>query len=84
MIWLNGVLTNIELESDKIITDQCPDNCHLCIESCPVKAIKEDTLEMDQKKCGNYAFEGNDFYFTKIKCHTCRTICPKCKGKEDK
>ena len=80
MVWLNGVLLNIELESDKIINDKCPENCNLCIESCPVKAIKHDSPEMDQIKCWKNAFEGNDFYFTKIKCYKCRIVCPKCKG----
>ena len=84
MVWLNGVLTNIELEADNIITDKCPDNCFLCIKNCPVNAIKEDSPEMDQLKCVNHAFEGNEIYFVKIKCHTCRTICPKCKGRKDK
>jgi len=81
MVWLNGILSNIELEADKIITDSCPENCNLCIENCPVKAIKDGSQEIDQLKCFKNAFEGNDFYFTKIKCYKCRTICPKCLGK---
>ena len=84
MVWLEGVLVNIELESDKIIKDECPENCNLCIENCPVKAIKHDSLEMDQQKCWNNAFEGNEIYFTKIKCHKCRTVCPKCLGSKNK
>jgi len=84
MVWLSAVLMNIELEPDKIINGKCPENCNLCIENCPVNAIKKDSLEMDQSVCFNYAFhinEGDEFYF---KCHKCRTICPKCFGNKNK
>jgi hypothetical protein len=49
-----------------------------------VNALKEDNLEMDQRKCWNYAFHANeeeDFY---LKCHKCRTICPNCFGIKNK
>ena len=84
MVWLEGILMNIELEPDKIINGGCPKNCNLCIENCPVKAIKQDSLEIDQQQCWNNAFEGNEIYFTKIKCYRCRTICPKCLGNKNK
>ena len=84
MVWLDGILADIELEADKIIYGECPENCNLCVEICPVNAIKHDRLEMDQQKCENYAFNGNDFYFTKINCYKCRTICPKCFGNKNK
>jgi len=82
MIWLTGALINIELESDKMIHDKCPDNCYLCIENCPVDALKKDNLEMDQRKCWSHAFD-NNFYFTNIKCYKCRSICPKCLGNKN-
>jgi epoxyqueuosine reductase QueG len=84
MIWLSAVLANIELEPDKIINKNCPDNCFICIESCPVNAIEEGNLEMEQGKCWDYAFhtnEGESFY---LKCHRCRTICPRCLGTKNK
>jgi len=84
MVWLNGILVNIELDVDKIIDDKCPEKCNLCFEICPSNAIEQGNLEIDQQKCWNYAFEGNDFYFTKINCHKCRTICPKCLGSKNK
>ena len=76
MVWLSSVLTNIELEPDKISDKKCPENCNLCIVNCPVNALKEDNPEMDQGKCWDHAFhtnEGESFYF---KCHKCRTLCP--------
>ena len=81
MVWLDGILVNIELEPGEIINDNCPKNCNLCIENCPAKAIKHDSLELDQQKCWEYAFEGEDFYFKRMICYKCRTICPKCFGK---
>ena len=84
MVWLSAVLVNIELESDKIINEHCPEDCLLCIKSCPVNALKENDLEMDQMKCWDYAFktnEGESFYF---KCNKCRTICPNCLGTKNK
>jgi epoxyqueuosine reductase QueG len=84
MVWLSAVLINIELEPDKIINKNCPEECFLCVKSCPVNALNEDNLEMDQEKCWNYAFhtnEGESFYF---KCHKCRTICPNCLGTKNK
>jgi epoxyqueuosine reductase QueG len=76
MVWLTAVLIDAELEPDNIIDKTCPANCSLCIDSCPVNALKKDNLEMEQLNCRNYAFhinEGEDFYF---KCNKCRTICP--------
>jgi len=84
MVWLDGILVNIDLEADKILNDKCPENCNLCIEICPVNAIKKDNLEMEQRKCRENAFEGNEIYFIKIKCHKCRTKCPKCFGSRNK
>jgi epoxyqueuosine reductase QueG len=81
MIWLSAVLTNAEFEPDAIITETCPEGCNLCIDNCPVNAIKRDNQEMDQEACLKYAFHTNErenFYF---KCNKCRTICPKCLGK---
>jgi len=84
MVWLAAVLVNIELEPDRIINKKCPEECFLCIESCPVNALKPDNLEMDQRKCLEYAFhtnEGENFYF---KCNKCRTVCPNCLGTKNR
>jgi len=77
MVWLSAVLADMELEPDKIINEKCPESCNICIENCPVNAIKKDSPEIDQAACYKYAFkvnEGENFYF---KCHKCRTMCPK-------
>lgn len=80
MVWLACVLSNAELEPDKMLDYKCPTDCNLCIDNCPVNAIQKDNPEMDQMKCFKHAFhsnEGEEFYF---KCHICRSICPKCFG----
>ena len=84
MVWLTAVLVNIELDPDKIIDKKCPENCFLCIKSCPVDALKPDNLEMDQGKCWSHAFhtnKGESFYF---KCNQCRTACPNHLGSKNK
>jgi epoxyqueuosine reductase QueG len=44
------VLTDMDLETDKPSKKDCG-NCQLCIEVCPVKAIKENKEDFDQLKC---------------------------------
>ena len=80
MVWLTAVLMNIEIEPDKLITANCPENCFLCIENCPVNAIKKDSPEIDQLKCFGHAYQIKNGGDLQIKCNTCRTICPKCFG----
>jgi len=84
MVWFSAVLANIELEPDNIINKNCPEDCLLCVKSCPVNALKEDSLEMDQMKCFGHSFrtnQGESFY---LKCNKCRTICPNCLGSKNK
>jgi len=44
------VLTNMPLKIDKPIKQNCGD-CKLCLEVCPVQAIKENPLDFDHLKC---------------------------------
>lgn len=80
MIWLGAVITNAEfIPGKKIEKNYCIEDCTLCIDNCPVNAL-DSTPVMNQLKCWNYGFgkeNGGDF---KIKCHTCRSICPLCEG----
>lgn len=75
MIWLSAVLVSVELEPDPIAEyEGCIPNCHICLESCPVKAL--DGVSMDQKKCWDYAFGTYNGGEWRIKCFTCRQVCP--------
>lgn len=79
MVWLSVILTEIELKADKLIENSFCNNCNLCVNACPVQALGE--LEMKQQACYEYAFGGENGGDWKIKCHSCRDICPYCYGK---
>lgn len=80
MVWLGAVITTAELDPDDILENKiCKDSCTLCISNCPVEAIKGDIF-MDQMKCWKYAFGTDNGGEWRIKCFTCRTICPYSKG----
>jgi len=72
MVWLGAVLTELELEPDKMKERICND-CNLCVEACPVNALED--CEVKQMDCWNYAF-GEEKSNWRIRCHKCRDICP--------
>ena len=75
MVWLSAVLTSAELEPDPIAEyTACLPKCRICLESCPVEAL--DGVSMDQKTCWEYAFGTHNGGEWRIKCFTCRKICP--------
>ena len=51
-IFLGEIVTNIELEQDKPLTDSCPD-CGKCVAACPTGALKSDG-SFDATKCISY------------------------------
>jgi epoxyqueuosine reductase len=80
MVWLGAVITSLKLEPDRIQTQNpCPQQCKVCIDSCPVGAI-DGSLFMDQKRCRNFAFGKEDGGEWRIKCFQCRSRCPYSKG----
>ena len=78
MVWLSVILTEAELEADKIIVDSVCNDCNLCVDACPVGAVGEP--ELKQTVCSDYAFGREGKGNWKIKCHRCRDICPYCFG----
>ncbi len=48
-LWLGGVITNMKIDSDPLTKNLCPENCQICIDSCPQSALNGITI--DQKKC---------------------------------
>lgn len=82
MIWLGAVLTEIELEPDRIKESICND-CNLCVEICPAGALEH--MEVNQQRCWDYAFGDNEETQNwEISCHKCRDICPYNLGSENK
>src|ERR1035437_4720874 len=73
-LWLRGVTTNVELESDPVTEELCPPNCQICIDSCPQTALDEITI--NQKKCREICFTSTEGGGWLIACNLCRTQCP--------
>jgi epoxyqueuosine reductase QueG len=80
MIIIGAVLTNINLEADPIVenAELCPENCTLCIDSCPVDAL--DGTTVNQQRCRPRSIVTNEKGYTLYKCNICREICPTGKG----
>lgn len=82
MVWLGGVLSEQEFESDPLLTPIC-NNCNLCVEICPINALSES--ELKQLDCWNHAFgDDKEQKIWKISCHKCRDICPYNLGSKNK
>lgn len=82
MVWLGAVLTEAELEPDKL-TEQICNNCNLCVQVCPVNALEKE--EIRQGDCWNFAFgEDKEKKKWRISCHKCRDVCPFNLGSENK
>lgn len=65
-LMLGGVITSAELKETcypKNINKECPEKCTICIDNCPVKAIKKNKIEI--MKCLNYT--ARIVNFSKIK-----------------
>ena len=77
LLWLSGVLTSLELESDPVSADTICNDCNLCIDNCPASALS-GTL-FDQKACYNCCYKMNKGKL-ELKCWKCRTVCPFCFG----
>jgi epoxyqueuosine reductase len=79
MLWLSGVFTAAELEPDPLVTyEGCLTNCKLCLEACPVNAL--DGITIQQQVCKENAFGEHNGGEWRIKCYSCRKVCPNCFG----
>ncbi|BDZ69914.1 epoxyqueuosine reductase [Methanobacterium petrolearium] len=79
MIQIGAVLVDIELKNDPIVDfTVCKENCRLCIDKCPQKALDGETV--NQKNCrilSNFITERG---FVLKKCNLCRIVCPNVLG----
>jgi epoxyqueuosine reductase len=81
MVYIGAILIDTEIEPDTIVENfDCPPNCNLCLEACPVKAL--DGVTVNQKLCREFSYiqhpRGWDIYT----CNACRKICPYRNGKK--
>jgi epoxyqueuosine reductase len=73
-LWLGGVITNMELRPDQPAKSFCPENCQICIDTCPQSALDETTIE--QRRCREICFTSTEGGGWLIACNLCRTECP--------
>ncbi len=78
IIEFGAILTNLDLTSDPIAQELCVENCRLCLDNCPQKALDGKTA--NQKLCREHTFIKNKRGFSVCNCNICRTICPKAFG----
>ncbi len=80
MINLGAVLTDLNLKSDDFAGNICIENCSLCLDNCPVKAL--DGRTANQKLCRANTYSNNSRGFSVCNCNKCRLICPRAFGKK--
>ena len=84
-IFIAYILTDLELEIDKItIEDGCGD-CDLCIRACPTGALKYPYI-LNPKKCISYLTQTKEIIPEELRwkmgtqiygCDICQSVCPK-------
>ncbi len=79
MIHLGAVMVDIVLEEDEIASyEGCPQQCRLCIDVCPQKALNGATVI--QRLCRPLSTFKTEKGYTLLKCSACRKACPNCLG----
>ena len=72
---LGAILTDLDLLSDPLSEELCIENCSLCLDNCPAKALDGKTA--NQKLCRPHTYMTNERGFDVVNCNKCRTICPR-------
>jgi epoxyqueuosine reductase len=79
MIQIGAVLIDRELEGDPIANfEGCPENCNICINSCPAKALDGKTV--NQMFCRPLSCYMTEKGYILKKCSLCRRLCPNYSG----
>ena len=71
---LGAILTNLDLESDPFCKNICIPECSKCITSCPVSAIKNESVK--QMECRKNTYVKTSRGFDTVDCNKCRSVCP--------
>lgn len=87
-IFLGYILTDLDIRTSTILTEEKCKGCNLCIKACPTGAL-EGPYRFNPKKCISYLtqtkekipYELREKMGTKVYgCDTCQLVCPKNKG----
>jgi len=79
LLWFSAVLTDADLVPDEKAQYTFCDNCNICVETCPSRALDNPDL-FGNKKCDKVCFKLVDKKW-EVSCFLCRTVCPYCFGK---
>ena len=71
---LGAILTNIDFESDPVCENICIPKCTICLDSCPVLALQNNSV--NQKKCRQNTYGNTPRGFDTVDCNNCRRKCP--------
>jgi len=75
MIQIGAILSASEIVPSAMAGYKtCPENCRICIETCPVKAL--DGITVNQKLCRPLSVYRNEKGYILKKCYLCRKNCP--------
>lgn len=77
-ISLGALLLDISLPGDTVAEFNPCENCNVCIQSCPVKAITGETVI--QKLCREHSYKVTAKGYNITVCNTCRRVCPNGRG----
>lgn len=78
-ITLGALLLSIELKADPIADYKpCQDNCRVCIQACPAKALDGETVI--QKLCRQESQLVTKKGYALYTCNQCRLVCPSGRG----
>lgn len=77
---LTTVLTNMSLKIDKPVSEDCGD-CFLCIEVCPVRAIKQNPADFAYLKCFEKLKEFQKQHI--VEQYICGVCVKACKGRRN-
>ncbi len=79
MVQLGAILVNVNLNGDPTANyNLCDDNCQICLENCPKKALNGITV--DQKLCRELSTFKTEKGYILRKCNLCRKLCPSAFG----
>lgn len=74
LLTIGAILTNLDMKSDELCESICITKCNKCVDSCPVSAIENGSV--NQKLCRNNTYGKNKRGFDVVYCNTCRNVCP--------